>query len=144
MVLIDESGGNYWKTWINFLQDHLLKEGLVSPDDFHLFSVTDDVEAAVHEIVKFYRNFHSYRWVGDQLVFRLQRQLTDKAITRLNEEFADLFERRPLAVANPLKAEKNEPDILHLQRLTCGPHRRNFGRMRQLIDAMNEAETADR
>jgi uncharacterized protein (TIGR00730 family) len=142
MVLIDEPGGNYWKTWINFLHDHLLKEGLVSPDDFHLFSVTDDVEAAVHEIIKFYSNFHSYRWVGDQLVFRLQHQLTDKTITRLNEGFADLFERRPLAVANPLKAEKNEPDILHLQRLTCGPHRRNFGRMRQLIDAINEAETA--
>ena len=43
MVLIDEPGGNYWTTWINFLQDHLLKEGLVSADDFHLFSVTDDV-----------------------------------------------------------------------------------------------------
>src|SRR6202035_689007 len=29
MVLIDKPGGNYWQTWINFLHDHLLKEGLV-------------------------------------------------------------------------------------------------------------------
>jgi uncharacterized protein (TIGR00730 family) len=142
MVLVDKPGGTYWKTWINFLHDHLLKEGLVSPDDFHLFSVTDDVETAVHQIVEFYRNFHSYRWVGDQLVFRLQHQLTDKAVATLNKEFADLFERRPLAVTSVLKAEKNEPDILHLHRLTCGPHRRNFGRLRQLIDAINTAETA--
>ena len=140
MVLIDKPGGGYWKTWINFLHDHLLREGLVSPDDFHLFSVTDDVETAVHQIVEFYRNFHSYRWVGDQLVFRLQHQLTDNAIARLNEAFADLFERRPLAVTSVLKAEKNEPDILHLHRLTCGPHRRNFGRLRQLIDAINAAD----
>jgi uncharacterized protein (TIGR00730 family) len=139
MVLVDKPGGSYWKTWINFLHDHLLKEGLVSRDDFHLFSVTDDVSVAVKQIVGFYRNFHSYRWVGEQLVFRLQRQLTDQAIERLNNEFVDLFEKRPLVVTSPLKPEQNEPDTLHLPRLTCGPHRRNFGRMRQLIDGINGA-----
>jgi uncharacterized protein (TIGR00730 family) len=139
MVLVDKPGGSYWKTWINFLHDHLLKEGLVSRDDFHLFSVTDDVSVAVKQIVGFYRNFHSYRWVGEQLVFRLQRQLTDQAIERLNDEFVDLFEKRPLVVTSPLKPEQNEPDTLHLPRLTCGPHRRNFGRMRQLIDGINGA-----
>ena len=140
MVLIDKPGGNYWKTWIDFLHDHLLKEGLVSKDDFHLFSVADDGNAAVEQIVGFYRNFHSYRWVGEQLVFRLQKPLTDHAIEGLKEEFADLFEKRPLIVTSPLKAEKNEPDTLHLPRLTCGPHRRNFGRLRQLIDRINWAE----
>jgi uncharacterized protein (TIGR00730 family) len=139
MVLIDKPGGNYWKTWINFLHDHLLKEGLVSRDDFHLFSVTDDVNDALKEIVGFYRNFHSYRWVGEQLVFRLQKPLTYQAIERLNHEFVDLFEKRPLVVTSPLKPERNEPDTLHLPRLTCGPHRRNFGRLRQLIDAINSA-----
>jgi uncharacterized protein (TIGR00730 family) len=140
MVLVDKPGGDYWKTWINFLHDHLLKEGLVSKDDFHLFSVTDDVNDAVKQIVGFYRNFHSYRWVGEQLVFRLQKPLTDQAIERLNKEFIDLFEKRPLVVTSPLKPEKNEPDTLHLPRLTCGPHRRNFGRLRQLIDGINGAE----
>jgi uncharacterized protein (TIGR00730 family) len=140
MVLVDKPGGDYWKTWINFLHDHLLKEGLVSRDDFHLFSVTDDVNDAVKQIVGFYRNFHSFRWVGEQLVFRLQKPLTDQAIERLNKEFTDLFEKRPLVVTSPLKPEKNEPDTLHLPRLTCGPHRRNFGRLRQLIDGINAAE----
>jgi hypothetical protein len=27
-----------------------------------------------------------------------------------------------------------------LPRLTCGPHRRNFGRLRQLIDGINGAD----
>jgi uncharacterized protein (TIGR00730 family) len=140
MVLVDKPGGDYWTTWIHFLQDHLLREGLVSADDFHLFSVTDDVSVALKEIVRFYRNFHSYRWVGEHLVFRLERQLTDQAIEQLNHEFADLLEKRPLVATTPLKAEKNEPDTLHMPRLICGPHRRNFGRMRQLIDGINRAE----
>jgi uncharacterized protein (TIGR00730 family) len=140
MVLIDKSGGDYWKTWIDFLRDHLLKEGLVSKDDFHLFSVADDIQGAVEQIVGFYRNFHSYRWVGEQLVIRLQKPLTDQAIEGLNKEFADLFEKRPLMVTSPLKPEKNEPDTLHLPRITCGPHRRNFGRLRQLIEGINDAE----
>ena len=140
MVLIDKPGGEYWKTWIQFLHDHLLKEGLVSPDDFHLFRVTDNIQAAVAEIVGFYQNFHSYRWVGEHLVFRLQHELSDQAIARLNRDFADLFDRRPLSASTPLKPEKNEPDILHLPRLVGGPHRRNFGRLRQLIDAINVAE----
>jgi uncharacterized protein (TIGR00730 family) len=140
MVLVDKPGGNYWKNWINFLHDHLLKERLVSPDDFHLFSATDNVQSAVDEIIGFYRNFHSYRWVGEHLVFRLQNRLRSGAIARLNKEFSDLFERRPLSDGGALKAEKNELDILHLPRLIGGPHRRNFGRLRQLIDAINRAE----
>ena len=140
MVLIDKPGGDYWKTWIDFLHDHLLNEGLVSADDFHLFRVADNVQAAVDQVVGFYRNFHSYRWVGEQLVIRLQNQLQPQAVARLNEEFSDLFEKRPLSDGSALKPEKNEPDILHLPRLMGRPHRRNFGRLRQLIDAINVAE----
>ena len=143
MVLVDEPGGKYWKHWTNFLRLHLLGERLISSDDFHLFSLTDDIQKAVDEIVGFYRNFHSYRWVGDQLVFRLQKQLTNAAIIRLNEAFADLLERRPLSASGPLKPEKNEPDVFHMPRLICGPHRRSFGRMRQLIDAINAAEMVE-
>lgn len=143
MVLVDKPGGEYWKNWTNFLRHHLLHEGLISAGDFHLFSLTDDTQKAVDEIVGFYRNFHSYRWVGDQLVFRLRKQLTDAAIVQLNHKFADLFERRPLSSSGPLKPEKNEPDIIHLPRLVVGPHLRNFGRMRQLINAINAAEVVE-
>ena len=47
-------------------------------------------------------------------------------------------------VANYRSAQRerltNEPDIAHLPRLICTPHRRNFGRMRLLLDAVNAAE----
>jgi uncharacterized protein (TIGR00730 family) len=34
VVLVDRPGGTYWKTWIRFLEDHLLRKGLISEDDF--------------------------------------------------------------------------------------------------------------
>jgi uncharacterized protein (TIGR00730 family) len=141
IILVDQRHGTYWKMWQEFLTRHLLGAGLISPEDLCLFRVTDRVEQAVADILQFYRNFHSYRWVGEKLVVRLQQQLTAEAIDRLNADFRDLFEKCPLHASVPLKQEQNEPELKRLARLVGAPHRRNFGRLRQLIDALNEAET---
>jgi uncharacterized protein (TIGR00730 family) len=140
IVLVDKPGGGYWKTWTEFLHQHLLGEGLVSPDDFRLFRVTDNLEDAIAEILQFYKNFHSYRWVGTAMVIRLQQPISDRAIEELNREYADLFERGPLHTGKPLRPEQDEPELRRLPRLICAPHRRNFGRMRELINAINSAE----
>ncbi|MBV8969878.1 MAG: TIGR00730 family Rossman fold protein [Verrucomicrobia bacterium] len=142
MVFVDKPGGIYWKTWTDFLHDHLLGRGLVSADDFHLFRMTDDVAEAAEEICRFYRHFNSYRWVGNQLVFRLTAELTDASVRQINKEFADLLETGPLHKTKPLKAESNEPELKDYPRLVGGVHRRNFGRLRLLIDALNSADTA--
>ena len=142
IVLVDKPGGAYWKTWTEFLHRHLLGQGLVSPDDFHLFRATDNLEEAVAEILRFYQNFHSYRWVGSEMVIRLERSISAQAIEELNHDFADLVARQPLHAGKPLRQERDEPELSRLPRLICGPNRRNFGRMRQLIDAINGAELA--
>jgi uncharacterized protein (TIGR00730 family) len=141
VILIDKIGGTYWKSWTEFLRTHLLGQGLISPDDFSLFTITEDVDDAVAKVLQFYRNFHSYRWVGQDLVIRLQRQLTPGAVEVLNNSFSDLFESTPLRASRALKPEKNEPELLNMPRLAAGAHRRNFGRLRQLIDAINLGET---
>jgi uncharacterized protein (TIGR00730 family) len=141
VILIDKKEGTYWKSWTGFLRRHLLEQKLISPEDFNLFRITSDVEDAVGEVLKFYRNFHSYRWVGPELVIRLQEQLTPDAVAHLNKSFSDLFEKAPIRISGALKQEKNEPELFQLPRLVATPHRRNFGRLRALIDAVNEAET---
>lgn len=141
VIFIDKPGGHYWKNWAKFLTQDLLGQHLISKEDFHLFRVTDNVEEAISEVLQFYRIFHSYRWVGERLVIRLQEQLSERAVAKLNQDFADLLENEPLHRAKPLKQERNEPELQSLPRLVGGPHRRNFGRMRQLIDAINRAET---
>jgi len=141
VVLVDRPGGRYWKTWFAFLGEYLLKLGLVSEADFHFFKMTDSVDEAIAEIVQFYRTYHSYRWVGQRIVFRLHQRLTAAAVEGLNAEFADLLADGQVVQDGPLPEEKNEPELADLPRLIFQPHRRNFGRFRKFIDAINLAET---
>ncbi len=140
LVMVDKVGGGYWKTWFSFLGEYLLKLGLVSKDDFDLFSITDNVEAAVDEIVLFYRNFHSYRWVGSKMVVRIQHRLSKEAVADLNTKFRDLLESGEIEQGSALPEERNEPEIGSLPRLILIPKRTNFGRIRRFIDAVNMAE----
>jgi len=94
----------------------------------------------VKEITGFYRIYHSARWVGEKLVIRLARALTAAGVAELNDKFADVLRRGAIVQSKALPQERNEPEILSLPRLVLTPHRRSFGRFRQLIDALNRAE----
>lgn len=138
IVLVDAKGGTYWKTWHRFIKEHLHRLGLISDDDFHLFKVTDDLDEAVEEIAGFYRNFHSYRYVGKKLVMRLQRPVTPELLGHLNEEFLDLIEEGAYHTSEALPEEADEPHLAAMPRLLCTKKRGMAGRFRQLIDLVNE------
>jgi uncharacterized protein (TIGR00730 family) len=141
IVLLDRPDGSYWETWMRFLTDHLLKQGLISPEDFNFIKIAHNVEEAVGEILGFYKNYQSSRWVGSRLVFRLARRLTKEALAGLNREFADLLRSGAIAQSGALPQERNQPEIAELPRLVFTPHRYAFGRYRHLIDAINLAPT---
>ncbi len=140
VVLVDKPGGRYWETWMRFLREHLLQLGLVSENDFHLFTIAPDVEAAVAEIEGFYRNFRSYRWVGQRMVIRLAHRITDAEVVRISDEFKDLLKSSAVVACEALPEEANEPDLAGLPRLVLTPDKRDFGRIRQFINAVNAAE----
>ncbi len=142
VVLLDRQGGSYWQTWMAFLTDYLCKIGLVSADDFSFFKIMPNVDEAIAEILQFYKNYHSFRWVGEQMSIRLNHRLAPNAIVDLNKQFADIVRQGEIVQGSALRQEKNEPDIWELPRLILTPHRRNFGRFRQLIDAINLAPLA--
>jgi hypothetical protein len=142
--MVDAPNGNYWETWMKFLTDHLFKFGLIGAEDFTLFKIVHDAGEAVNEILEFYKIYQSARWVGDNLVIRLARRVSAKAVTELNSQFRDIVRKGEIVQGTALRQEKNEPEIWDLPRLILTPHRRSFGRFRQLIDAINlsEPETA--
>jgi uncharacterized protein (TIGR00730 family) len=142
VVLLDRPGGTYWQTWMRFLTEHLFRLGLVSQDDFQMFKIVNNVDEAVAEILQFYKIYNSVRWVGEQLVIRLTQSLTTAAVAELNQRFANLVRKGQIVQTTALPQEKNEPEIWDLPRLVLKPHRRDFGRFRQLIDAINQAEVA--
>ncbi len=139
MVLLDQPDGTYWETWMKFVRDDMFNLGYVSSEDFSLFKLCHSVEQAVEEVVQFYKIYHSARWVGDQLVMRINRRLSDQAVAQLNEKFADIVREGEIVQSRALSQEKNEPEIWELPRLVLKPHRRDFGRFRILIDAVNLA-----
>ena len=137
LVLVDHPGGSYWKTVLDFLHNHLLRLGLISADDFnflHFCSVDD----AVEHVLKFYSNFHSYRWLGPRIIIRLQTALPPAKLADMNKQFSDVLAVGGFEMFDALPEEKSEPEIANLPRLVFTPHKRNFARIRKVIDVVNE------
>ena len=140
VVLVDAKGGKYWDFWAQFIRNHLLHKMLITESDLALFKVTDDVDEAVEEITTFFRVFHSYRYVGDKLVMRLTRPLASGALALFEAEFGDMVKAGGFELRGALREEADEPELAALPRLVFRHRRREFGRLRQLIDAVNRAE----
>ena len=140
IVCVDAKGGKYWKFWKQFLDEHLARMGMISPHDFALIKVTDDIDEAVDEIVRFYSIFHSYRYVGDKLVIRMTGRPTAATVAHLSKEFEDIVKSGSIKLGAALEAESDEPELASLPRLMFRHRRRDFGRLRMLIDAVNDAE----
>jgi hypothetical protein len=140
LVLVDKPGGTYWRTLFNFIIDYLLKYGLIAQEDLQLFHHAASVDEAIAHILQFYKNYRSYRWVGNRMVVRLTHRLAPGEDERLTSEFADVLVSGEIVQTTALPEEANEPEIATLPRLVFTPHKRNFGRIRCLIDRINEAE----
>ena len=139
VLLIDSPGGRYWQRWLSFIRDDLLAQGYICESDFSLFKITTDVDEAVAEILNFYHVYHSMRYVGDTLVLRLKRPLVAESLEHVQTNFADIlaggrFEQTPAA----LPAEANEEQIRDFPRLRFRFDRKSMGRLRQLIDYINQ------
>ncbi len=139
VVMLDRQNGHYWETWRRFIVNDLLDHGLVSPTDFHLFHITHDPDDAVNVITQFYRNFHSYRWVREKMVIRILHPLTPAAVADLNSRFDALIAAGGIEQTDALPEERG--DYADLPRIVLAPHKRDFGSIRLLLDAINLAET---
>jgi uncharacterized protein (TIGR00730 family) len=137
VVLLDQPGGTYWQDFHKFIDRHLLGGAMIAPVDFNLYKVFDSVDQTVDEIMHFYRTFHSMRFVRKQLVFRLQRSLADDVVLGINENFSDLLAKGEFVQREALKEEADEFRLTELPRLAFHFNRRNYGRLRMLIDAIN-------
>lgn len=138
IVFIDRPGGSYWREWKGYVEEHLFRRKLIDAEDMDLFLVTDDLEEAIGEIVGFYRNFHSSRFVRDRFVIRLQVPPGEALLDELNRDFADLLAGGRFEAAACLPEENGLPaEVADLPRLTFPFNRRSLGRLRQLIDRLN-------
>ncbi|MBL8022698.1 MAG: LOG family protein [Elusimicrobia bacterium] len=136
IVFIDTPGGSYWKDWEFYVRKHLLKKGKIAEEDFNLFRVTDSIGKAADEIAHFYHNYHSVRYVRDRMVIRLTRPIPQVNLDVLEKDFKDILLKGAHFVNQGALPE--EAEFLELPRLVFPFNRFNFGRLRLLINALNE------
>ena len=137
LVLMDRPGGTYWKTWDKNIREHLLRSELISPDDLNLYQFTDSADEAVKIIARFYRNYHSARFVKDLFVMRLKHAPTQFAIDALNEDFRDIIVGDKIHTIDATPEERDDHDFVELPRIAFGFDRPHPGRLRQLSVLFN-------
>ena len=142
IVCVDAPGGHYWKDWLAYVEKNLKGDGLISPEDLSLFKVTDNIEEAFEEIMDFYCVYNSMRYIKEKLYIRLHARPTDEMMERLNDEFSDIVVSGKIERKETHSFEADEEHIAHLDRISLHFNRRNFGRLRQMVDLLNH-ELAD-
>ena len=138
IVFVDAPDSRYWANWQQYVERQLLDRGLISSNDLRLYKISSDIDEAVHEVRHFYDNYHSLRYVRDELVLRLQRRLTEGQVQEINRSFGDLLAKGEFRASGALPVEQDEPALAHLPRLVFSFNRRDHGRLRMMIDHLND------
>jgi uncharacterized protein (TIGR00730 family) len=138
LILIDEPDGTYWERWITFFKNELLADRYISDCDFSLFERVNSVDEAAEKIKRFYRRYHSIRFIDGRLVIRLASPVGREFAEDLRSRFRGLLvPGGDMFLSKHLPEEADEPDIAGLQRLVLDFNRRDYGDLRSLIDAIN-------
>jgi len=138
VILVDRMGGNYWSMWQDYVEKQLLDRGLIGKEDLHLYKITDNVDEAVEEVRHFYSNYHSIRYHNDDLVIRIHRKPNDAQLAEITKKFSDIKVKGEFRVSGALPVERDEPALDKLHRLIFTFNRRDHGRLRVLINYLND------
>ena len=138
VVLVETEGGTYWHALERFLETEAVDKGYVSPEDDVFWSLVNTPDEAMSIIHRFYANFHSLRTVGDTLVLRLHTAPSPAEINELNRHYADIVTEGIIHLSEPLAPEIRSNDHLELARIAFRFNKVHFGRLRSMIDTLNE------
>ncbi|HET6383288.1 MAG TPA: LOG family protein [Armatimonadota bacterium] len=140
IVMVEHPGGSYWHAWDEFVRTELLGNGLISPDDTALYYITTDPAAAVRHVERFYRNYHSLRYIDDDLVLRIKSAPTPHELVAIAAEFADILSEGTIALRTAAEVEPDGP-LPGMARLVFRFNRRSLARLRMMIDRLNSLES---
>jgi uncharacterized protein (TIGR00730 family) len=138
IIFVDRPGGSFWQGWQDYVQKHLLARGLIGAEDLHLYMITDNIDDAVEEVRHFYSNYHSLRYARDDVVMRLHREPTPEQMAYINDNFGDIKKSGKFVLTEPLPVERDEPALKDLHRLVFAFNRKDHGRLRMLINYLND------
>jgi hypothetical protein len=138
IVLMEPKGSTYWAGIVEFMKKKLIKKGFIKKDDLQLFKITKSADQAASFIGNFYRVYHSIRYVAGAAVLRLNREISDSTLKLINREFKDILKSGEIRRCLPTDKEIQEREFLALPRLTMNFNLRDYGRLCQLIQVINQ------
>jgi uncharacterized protein (TIGR00730 family) len=138
IVLMEAPGTGYWPPLLEFCSSVLVSKGLISVDDLGLFNLTGDADDAVAQMLGFYANYHSQRYVDGRLILRIHQAPDVRTLADINHEFADIVVEGEIAMTVASPAEVTDNDAPDCERLSFRFDRQSFGRLRQLVDRLNK------
>lgn len=138
IICLQAPGCDYWDDWSTFVTKQLLNRKLINEEDMELFAIVSSTEEAVSQILRFYRRYHSIRFVGRQLAIRLKETISLEQLEEIRQRFVDLLSDGTFELRSALEEEIDEPALRDLPRLVFNFNRRSAGRLRQLIRHLNE------
>ena len=138
IVFLEAEGAEFWEPILRFIEGVQVAKGLISRADTSLFLYTTDHQTACDHIRHFYSNYHSQRYSSGRLVLRMRQAPRLEQLAGLSSEFADILVNGAIELTQPSAAEIEDDDALGCDRISLHFDRRQFGRLRQLIDHLND------
>lgn len=141
IVMVEGAGGGYWEGWDHFVRTQLLARGWISPEDPRIYHIAPTPADAAAHIIRFYRNYHSLRYVRDDLVIRLRAPLRPHDVALLEDEFRHIIKTGGVT-QHPGPIDGENADHPALPRLVFRHTRSKYGVLRALIDRINDFDAA--
>jgi uncharacterized protein (TIGR00730 family) len=141
IVMVEPPGSTYWKDWDSYVKTSLLDRGLISEKDLNLYTICETSEEAIAHVTHFYQNFHSIRYIDGKLVIRVKVEPSKFLVQALNDRFGDVLHSGDIERCEIHPYEADEPGVAELHRLRLHFDQKNLGRLRQMIDLLNDAVT---
>jgi uncharacterized protein (TIGR00730 family) len=138
IVLMEPKGSRYWADWKRFVNKHLFKSGFIDKKDFNLFRIVKSVDEAIRYIEDFYRIYHSIRYDSGLTVLRLNRKISTKTLSLINQKFRDILTDGEVRFSSPTEKEKQRKEYLELPRLVMNFNLRDYGRLFEMLHVINK------
>jgi hypothetical protein len=135
IVLVAGESSDYWQLWSEFMSKGIADAGLADPEDLQLAYIAASPRDAVEHVQRFYANYHSARYVGNEYVLRVREPLRPWQLQELQEEFSFLVADGRIRQSGALP---EETDHLDLPRIRFEHTKRNYAAIRRLINRIND------
>jgi len=139
LLFMNYPKSTYWTEWFAFVRSELLDKNYISSGDMNMVKILNNEDDCVEELHRFYRHYHSIRYIDNQAIMRLNRAVDDEELKQLEVEFEPL-NFHSFRYYEPFKFEADDiyPDR---HRLVFDFSKHNYGDLYALIEVLNQKPT---